>query len=587
VLATATAAVVTAGLLAGPAAALAPAEQVGSAHPLATPSAGAGLTTTPAPQATQGPLRTALDPFGIQSFVIAVYVDFLGREPSAGEISAWGSRIQDGLVTTMDLTTAVSTSNEWITRLITDFYADTLGRAPDPAGLAGWIAAVRRGVPIAEIAAGFYGSQEYFVTIGASDPTTWVRDLYRKLLLREGEPSGVSGWVAALNRGVPRHQIALGFYQSREKLAARIQALYGQLLGRTAEPGGVSGWTPVVAARGDLVLAASIAGSTEYWNRARTRFPGDGTPPAWVKVVGSGTPASCTSAALVAATRSGGTIVFDCGPAPVTIVVQETLYTCNTTTCQHPWISGAPVTSMTLDGGGLVTLSGGGVRGIYYANACEDDFGWLSNRCDLETRPHITFQNITFADGNAQGPPPGREDVGGGGAIAMRSGRLTLDHVTFRNNTCIAAHSDWGGGAVRVTGMTSQVEVIDSVFSGNRCANGGALSSLHASMYISGSVFTGNTATGSGASSGLGGNGGAIYFDGTHQNVTVVNTTITGNVAPEGGPGIFYVSNDRSGSLTIQGSTITGNSGQRFYTAPYRSLFFLGRALSITGSTVQ
>lgn len=542
-----------------------------------TAGAGAGAVVT-----------TDLNPYGVQAFVTAAYVDFLGRQPTAGELSSWGAQIQAGTVGTTDLTAALSRSSEWITGVITRFYTDTLGRQPDPSGLASWITAARGGASIAQIASGFYGSPEYFATIGRGDYRTWVMDLYRKLLLRDPDPGGIDAWVAALQGGATLPRVAIGFYQSPEKLAARIQALYSQLLGRGAEPGGVASWSPIVAAQGDLVLAAGIAGSQEYWNRALARFPSS-TPPSWAKVVGTGTPASCTSAALAAAVRSGGTIVFSCGPDPVTIVVDQILFTCNTTTCQHPWQGGTPVTSMTLDGGGLVTLSGGGVRPIYYANACEEQFGWLTSACQNDTRPHITFQNITFADGNAQGGHPGFDGVGGGGgggAISMRSGRLTLDHVTFRNNVCVAAHSDAGGGAVRVTGMTSQVEVTASTFTNNRCANGGALSSLHAPMVITDSVFTGNVATGHGASDGLGGNGGAIYFDGTSENVTVVNSTITGNVAPEGGPGIFYVSNDRSGSLTIQGSTITGNTGQSFYTSPYRSLFFLGRALSISGSSV-
>ena len=54
-------------------------------------------------------------------------------------------------------------------------------------------------------------------------------------------------------------------------------------------------------------------------------------------VVGTGTPASCTPAALAAAVRGGGITVFDCGPSPVTITLDRTLYTCNTDDCTHPW----------------------------------------------------------------------------------------------------------------------------------------------------------------------------------------------------------------------------------------------------------
>src|SRR5438270_11638889 len=36
-------------------------------------------------------------------------------------------------------------------------------------------------------------------------------------------------------------------------------------------------------------------------------------------VIGQGTPAACTSAAVIAAVRAGGIIRFNCGPGPVTI----------------------------------------------------------------------------------------------------------------------------------------------------------------------------------------------------------------------------------------------------------------------------
>ncbi|NTV38108.1 MAG: hypothetical protein HGA82_02845 [Anaerolineales bacterium] len=65
-------------------------------------------------------------------------------------------------------------------------------------------------------------------------------------------------------------------------------------------------------------------------------------------VVGTGTPASCTEAALNAALASanagGGTVTFNCGPSPVTInlTVQKIMN----------------LASVTIDGGGLVTLKG-------------------------------------------------------------------------------------------------------------------------------------------------------------------------------------------------------------------------------------
>jgi len=295
------------------------------------------------------------------------------------------------------------------------------------------------------------------------------------------------------------------------------------------------------------------------------------------RVIGNGTPASCTSAAVQNAVGRGGYITFSCGPDPITIPVAATLHTCNTHNCAHPWEGGVPVSRMVLDGGGKVTLDGQNARGIYYANACQESFGWLSGRCDLEVRPAVTFKNITFIRGNAtNGPAAGFQNLYGGGGIAMRGGRLTLSNVVIRDSYCMPAHSDGGGGAVRVTGQQIPARIYASSFTNNSCANGGSISSLHAPMHIVQTAITNSVATGTGASSGQGGNGGAVYFDGTWQDVLLQGVRIQGNVAPEGGPGVFYVSNSRTGTLTIEGSTIANNSGQRFSTPPYDDIFYLG-----------
>lgn len=525
----------------------------------------------------------------VEAFVRAAYLDFLGRSPSTNELRYWGPLIQAGTVQRWQLTQELARSPEWLTGVITGFYRDTLGRGPDSTGLAYWISAARAGMPIADIAAQFYASDEYFRTVGRSDLPTWVQALYRALLHRTGEPAGVTSWVRLISSGTPRQSAAISFYQSIETVQVRIEALYQELLGRSAEAAGLASWPDIVRARGDLTLAASIAESAEYFTRAARRFPPDGTRAPWVEVVGTGTAASCTTAALEAAVKDGGVVEFSCGTAPVTITLTQTLYTCNTNTCTHPWQGGTPVDHLVLDGGGLVTLSGGGARGIFYANTCQESFGWLSSTCQLETRPRVVMRNLTFADGNAQSPPPGLADVGGGGAIAMRGGTLVVEDTTFRNNRIVTAHSDWGGGAVRVTGMVATATITRCTFTGNRGANGGGLSSLGAPLQITASTFTGNTATGSGASSGLGGNGGAVYFDGRSETVRVTRSTLTGNVAPEGGSGIFYVSNPRTGQLTIEGSTVTGNTGETFWTSPYHDVFYLGRTALpvVSASTID
>jgi len=204
------------------------------------------------------------------SFVEALYLDFVGRTPSAAEVLHWVSRLDLG-TSRYEVATALSRTDTWITAVVTRFYRDTLGRDPDPAGLAGWVQAVRSGTPVTTIASCFYGSDEYLAVMANGDLEDWVTDLYRKLLFRAPDAGGVHSWLGAMARGTDRPTVALSFYQADETSIVRVDTLYVALLGRHADSVGLAGWPAVVRAQGDLVLAAYLAASEEYYARAQQR----------------------------------------------------------------------------------------------------------------------------------------------------------------------------------------------------------------------------------------------------------------------------------------------------------------------------
>jgi hypothetical protein len=70
---------------------------------------------------------------------------------------------------------------------------------------------------------------------------------------------------------------------------------------------------------------------------ASTHATAPGATP--TRVIGSGTPSSCTSAAVVAAVHAGGRISFSCGPKPVTIRMRATAKALNTRREGRPAIS--------------------------------------------------------------------------------------------------------------------------------------------------------------------------------------------------------------------------------------------------------
>lgn len=294
-------------------------------------------------------------------------------------------------------------------------------------------------------------------------------------------------------------------------------------------------------------------------------------------VVGKGTPGSCTSRAVVRAVAQGGRITFDCGPKPVTIAMKRTARVVNTSD------------RVVLDGGGLVTLSGQKRRRILYMNTCDRAQVWTTSHCNDQAAPRLVVRRMRFADGNATGQ---RTDGGGGGAIFVRGGRLRILNSSFVRNRCDRTGPDLGGGAVRVLDQHRDRPVVvrRSSFSGGRCSNGSALSSIGVSWRVVSSTFTDNRALGRGANPSRpgtpgGGSGGAIYMDGNAIHLVLEDSTMTGNRAREGGGAIFFVSNDRSGTLTIRGSRLVDNPSAGFETLP--GIFFLGASRTITDSQVR
>jgi len=279
-------------------------------------------------------------------------------------------------------------------------------------------------------------------------------------------------------------------------------------------------------------------------------------------VVGRGTPASCTSAAVVRAVAEGGIITFNCGPKPVTITMTATAKAVNTS---H---------RIVLDGGGKVTLSGGGRLRILYMNTCDPKQKYTTDDCWEQKWPQLIVQNMTFDDGYSAVRQTSTSSYGGG-AIFDQGGQLKVVNSGFFDNRCYRYGPDLGGAAIRAYGMymRTPVFITHDTFRGNRCSNGGALSGLYANFDVINSLMTGNEAIGRGANPASpgtpgGGSGGAVYTDGDHYNLVIDGTVIRYNGAREGGGAIFFVVDAGGGALKIEYSTLHHNPSGAFQNAP-------------------
>lgn len=270
--------------------------------------------------------------------------------------------------------------------------------------------------------------------------------------------------------------------------------------------------------------------------------------------VGAATITSCTETGLEAALAAGGTISFNCGPSPVTIPITRVKEVVGNT---------------VIDGGGLVTLDGGGRTRIFYLNKYEVNNGMT-----------FALRNITLRAGISGGVDPTH-----GGCIYARRSAVELTNVT------LAACQGQGGGGYFAYG--GSVEVSGGRFTGNLANHGGALqASQGAEVMISGTTFDGNAARGDGGAIYIfgarlavrgstfsgnkaraeiagSGHGGAIYTLETSAPSTVDDSVFGGNTAERGG-GIFA---DKATALTVRGSRFQGNivTGQGGALATWKS----------------
>jgi len=271
-------------------------------------------------------------------------------------------------------------------------------------------------------------------------------------------------------------------------------------------------------------------------------------------VIGDGTAASCTPAAVVQTVAMGGIITFNCGPQPVTITMTQTA------NIVHGDL-------IVIDGGGKVTLSGGGKIRILDMDTCPG--------CWEQSGPHLIVQNMRFIDGYFGAQQVSGSANYGGGAIFDQGGQLTVVNSAFVGNGCYQFGPDLGGGAIRALGMdmNTPVYLTDDTFRDNTCSNGGAVSGLYANFVLTNSLLVGNKAIGWGAnpaSAGTpgGGSGGGVYTDGNNYNLVINDTVIRSDSAREGGGAIFCVIDNGQGALTIENSDLAGNPSGEFQNAP-------------------
>lgn len=204
-----------------------------------------------------------------RAFTRAVYLDLLGREPSASELTPRAAEVGLGRPRA-EIARDVAASDERVGHLVDEAFAAALGRYPAPAERSGWTAAFRTTGNLVDLRVGVFGSPEAFLRAGG-EQRAWVVNLYRTVLQRDPGAPELDGWAAEADRS-GRASVARSVAVSNEACVRRLDLYYSAMLGRQADLGAV-GFLTELQTSGDITVPVGIAASPEYLARAQARFP--------------------------------------------------------------------------------------------------------------------------------------------------------------------------------------------------------------------------------------------------------------------------------------------------------------------------
>jgi SpoIID/LytB domain protein len=205
------------------------------------------------------------------SYTKALYNDLLHRSGSASDVAAWASSIAAGSDTRKIARTFIA-APERLKRTVASVYTGALHRSPDSRGMLTWVGLLQSGASFNDLNAQIYGSSESLSVLGGGDVRTWVNGVYQGLLGRSASAADRSSWAAqAAVRG--RVWVAWAISASGEARLLRLTGYYTEMLGRGVDAAGQQTWLPLLAKNGDVAVQEFIVNSTEYWNKAKVRFP--------------------------------------------------------------------------------------------------------------------------------------------------------------------------------------------------------------------------------------------------------------------------------------------------------------------------
>ena len=200
------------------------------------------------------------------SFIGGLYQNLLGRTVDEGGLITDVQLLMAG-VSRQTLATAIWESPEHRAVEVNHFYLTLLQRPADAGGLAGFVNAMLHGATEVDVMRALITSPEYTATHPSDQ--TFVASLYTQILGRAPDAAGLAGWVQALANGTSRATVAQAFLTSAEAERRLVDEYYLMFLNRPADAAGEQAWLNllVTGRATNESVAVAILASEEYFAR--------------------------------------------------------------------------------------------------------------------------------------------------------------------------------------------------------------------------------------------------------------------------------------------------------------------------------
>jgi hypothetical protein len=152
-----------------------------------------------------------------KSFINALYIDLLNRQPSAPEVQGWVGVLNSGVSPTQVAADFLA-SPEYARDQIRADYEQILGREPEAGAVAAWQPVFNSPGGPQTVESLFLASNEFFRDEGGTT-AGWLAGVYTQALNRGLDAGGQALWTAALKNGASRYTVTNLIVHSGEGLS--------------------------------------------------------------------------------------------------------------------------------------------------------------------------------------------------------------------------------------------------------------------------------------------------------------------------------------------------------------------------------